>query len=238
MQLNTQPPEKVAINDGMFLAVNSIFWTFQGEGPFVGRPAVFIRLAGCNLQCPNCDTEYTNRISLGVGAILMKVHQLSEEARKNNPNDKILIVITGGEPFRQNLRPLIDLILSTGKYTVQIETNGTLYQDLPENVFIVCSPKTGNVHKSLAPRINAFKYVVDIETGVDEFGFPVKALGHPNSGSIYKPPPELKYVDIYIQAADSKDENINALNLELAMKVCQQYNRLLCIQTHKIINVE
>lgn len=238
MQTNNQLPEKVSIHDDVFLDVNSIFLTFQGEGLFAGKPAVFVRLAGCNLQCPNCDTEYTKRRKMTVGFIYADVLKLAKTALEGNPSEKMLVVITGGEPFRQNLKYITDLLISSNNFIVQIETNGTLYQEIHEKVFIVCSPKTGNVHKLLASRVNAFKYVVDVETGVDEYGFPVKALGHPNSGHIYRPPPELKFVDIYIQPADNKDHNTNELNLKLAMSVCQSYNRILCIQTHKIINVD
>ena len=54
MKTNTQEPEK--IDRDRHLDVHSIFHTIQGEGPYCGHPAVFIRLAGCNLQCPGCDT--------------------------------------------------------------------------------------------------------------------------------------------------------------------------------------
>ena len=65
MQRNTQPAEKQVKSSGLILAINSIFYTIQGEGPFAGSPAVFVRLAGCNLQCPMCDTEYTSRQQMG-----------------------------------------------------------------------------------------------------------------------------------------------------------------------------
>src|SRR3954467_9071958 len=47
-------------SDGNSLSIHSIFYTLQGEGPYSGCPAVFMRLAGCNLQCPGCDTDYTS----------------------------------------------------------------------------------------------------------------------------------------------------------------------------------
>ena len=55
-EFNGQPIEKVQRTFDGTLEVHSIFKTIQGEGPFCGTPAVFIRLAGCNLQCPWCDT--------------------------------------------------------------------------------------------------------------------------------------------------------------------------------------
>ena len=40
--------------------VNEIFYSLQGEGRWTGRPAVFIRMSGCNLSCPFCDTDFTH----------------------------------------------------------------------------------------------------------------------------------------------------------------------------------
>ena len=58
-KINSQAIEKSAHYTTRSYDVHSIFPTIQGEGPFVGQPAIFIRLAGCNLQCPACDTDYT-----------------------------------------------------------------------------------------------------------------------------------------------------------------------------------
>jgi organic radical activating enzyme len=234
--INLQPVEKRDYNTAG-LQVNSIFYTFQGESIFAGRPAIFIRLAGCNLQCPACDTEYTKREFMTVDEILDKIAELIVEPCKNNKTEKMLVVITGGEPFRQELKPLTDSLLSTNKFIVQIETNGTIYQDLDPRVFIVCSPKTGNINSKLEGRINALKYVVD-EGNVDTDGFPLFALDHPNSGCVYKPSEKLKYVDIYIQPADHKDPVKNNINLEVAKEICLKHNRLLCIQIHKQIGVD
>ena len=40
------------------MKVNEIFYSLQGEGRFTGRPAVFLRLSGCNQRCPFCDTRH------------------------------------------------------------------------------------------------------------------------------------------------------------------------------------
>ncbi|WP_404603863.1 4Fe-4S cluster-binding domain-containing protein, partial [Raoultella planticola] len=105
MKLNSQTPEKKDYQST--LEVHSIFSTIQGEGPFCGRPAVFVRLAGCNLQCPGCDTEYTqNRERLNYGSILQNI----EERLMSTSSNANLIVISGGEPFRQNIAPFCDFL--------------------------------------------------------------------------------------------------------------------------------
>src|SRR5271163_4878736 len=110
--MNLQLVEKVDIKDT--IEVVKIFKTIQGEGPFTGIPAVFIRFAGCSLQCPKCDTDYTtNRKTMTIDEIVKEVREY------NAP----LVVITGGEPFRQNVRQLVnDLFLFYFK--IQVETNG------------------------------------------------------------------------------------------------------------------
>ena len=155
------------------LKVHSIFKTIQGEGPFAGEPAVFIRLYGCNLQCPLCDTDYTSQyVDVNPEAILIAVSAFL------TPNK--LVVITGGEPFRQDIGPSVRLLLKA-KIRVQIETNGTLYlRGFPYwnlGVTIVCSPKTGKVNKKLALFIDAYKYVLHADTMADD-GLPIRALDH------------------------------------------------------------
>ena len=101
--MNQQPIEKQNLREDGILEVHSIFHTIQGEGPFTGQRAVFIRLAGCNLQCPLCDTDYTSsRWTAGPSSLLKYVREQADPGH--------LVVITGGEPFRQNLRPAVEEI--------------------------------------------------------------------------------------------------------------------------------
>lgn len=233
IQINKQPPEKQSNGDGATLQVNSIFYTIQGEGIFAGSPAVFVRLAGCNLQCPACDTEYTKRSEMSIYEISSKILQLLIESTNSNLTMRRLVVITGGEPFRQNLVPFTNLLLSMG-YLIQIETNGTLYQEIDKNIFVVCSPKTSSINQKLLPHISAFKYVVDYNN-IDSDGLPITALDHPSNGAVYKAP--LGKL-IFIQPADEKDNESNKLNIEAAKKSVMLHNRILCIQLHKLIGVE
>ena len=95
--MNTQAPTKRHKTKGGTLLVHSIFHTLQGEGPFTGVPAVFIRLGGCNLQCPGCDTEYSEGIALmTIEEIFAKITEVVNGAKTD------LVVITGGEPFLRN----------------------------------------------------------------------------------------------------------------------------------------
>ena len=79
------------------IKINELFKSIQGEGPYTGHPAIFIRLAGCNLDCIFCDTDFEYRRQASVEAIVEEVKQLSGGKVK-------LVVITGGEPFLQDLR--------------------------------------------------------------------------------------------------------------------------------------
>lgn len=232
--MNTQPIEKQTDALGA-LQVHSIFPTIQGEGPFVGRPAIFIRLAGCNLQCPLCDTEYTR------GRRIMGAEEIVDAV--NGHHDLLkhpLVVITGGEPFRQNITDLV-MRLREAKYDVQIETNGTLYlQDFPyELATIVCSPKAGKINHRLLRRpgaIDAFKYVVRWGE-IDTDGLPFEALHHPASPRVTRPP--IGFTGpVYVQPVDEKNDKLNALNLQAAVDSCMTHGYILGVQLHKIIGKE
>jgi organic radical activating enzyme len=144
-----------------------------------------------------------------------------------------LVVITGGEPFRQNLYALVETLQIRG-FVVQIETNGTLFEKLPEGVFIVCSPKTGTINRVLVPYLNALKYVISADD-VGEDGYPNHALGH--GKSLLARPPKNFEGTIYMQPQDDQDPIKNQANLEAAVRACFQTGNTLCLQTHKLIGV-
>ena len=102
------------------LSLSEIFCSLQGESTFVGLPCVFVRLAGCNLDCHYCDTEYARQDDDGEKVSI-------QEIVDRVSNYKVpLVELTGGEPLLQKetldlARQLLDM-----DYTVLVETNGSL----------------------------------------------------------------------------------------------------------------
>ena len=242
--MNLQPIEKLAYRNDGLLEVHSIFNTIQGEGPFTGQNAVFVRLAGCNLACPKCDTDYTSEREL-----MHPIEVFAKIKGFDAPNK--LVVITGGEPFRQNISELVVELIVKG-FKVQIETNGTLpppselFAELCAQLtyphaacFIVCSPKTGNVHKKLQPLICAYKYVksADETMYAPNDGLPAQALGH--TASPYLARPQVGFEGpIYIQPCDEQDEEKNSLNLKSCIDAVMEHGYTLQLQVHKLISME
>ena len=113
------------------MRINEIFYSLQGEGRFTGVPAVFVRLAGCNLRCPFCDTDFTS------------FTEMSEEdiVREVNGYPARHVVLTGGEPTLQLTDTLVARLHEAGCF-VQMETNGT--HPVPSGIdWVTCSPKAG-----------------------------------------------------------------------------------------------
>jgi 7-carboxy-7-deazaguanine synthase len=212
-----RPPEK---GDGSTLQVQAIFPTFQGEGPFVAIPAFFIRLGGCNLACSFCDTEFESFSPKSLADILAEIQQL----QLAHPHTS-LIVLTGGEPLRQPVLPLCEKLIALG-FTVQLETNGTLYQPLPREAMVVCSPKKGEhsyfpPHGSLLPRVDAWKILASKRLSYDFI---------PDFIPLHAP--------LYIQPIDEYDAAINAGNLQLARQlVAKRPHARVNHQLHKYANV-
>lgn len=233
MKLNSQTPEKKDYQST--LEVHSIFSTIQGEGPFCGRPAVFVRLAGCNLQCPGCDTEYTqNRERLNYGSILQNI----EERLMSTSSNANLIVISGGEPFRQNIAPFCDFLIEND-FDVQIETNGSMQipMELSQLVTVVCSPKTAKLHPSALHRANAFKYVMKAGNMREEDGLPLQALDHRATPYIARPHKSFRG-KIYLQPMDEQDVFKNFKNTKAVLDSAMKHNYTVQLQIHKLLNVE
>lgn len=124
------------------IRISEIFGpTIQGEGVLIGEPCIFVRTAGCDFRCSWCDSmhavdsSFRNRWNLySTNDIFNKIETLS----KNSP---LTIVLSGGNPAIQNLKPLINLGLKKD-YKFTIETQGSLYKDWFRLLdTIVLSPK-------------------------------------------------------------------------------------------------
>ena len=136
-------------------AVKEIYYTLQGEGVNVGRPAVFLRFAGCNLwsgreaerasaACRFCDTDFVGVDGPGGGSFPTAA-LLADAVDSTWPSEaeggNRFVVCTGGEPLLQLDSALVDLLQRRG-FQVAVETNGTVCP--PIGLDWVCvSPKSG-----------------------------------------------------------------------------------------------
>lgn len=224
--LNQQPPEKFLISDGEALLVHSKWNTIQGEGLFAGTSASFIRLVGCNLQCPLCDTDYTS---------VRKVETVDSIINWIEAQNHKLVVLTGGEPFRQNLEKLVMSLFHDSDKLLQIETNGVF---IPESfrtgdATVVCSPKTTKISKRAGEVVDAWKYV--LRAGYIDLldGLPISALGMNQS-----PSRPTNNSPIFVQPCDDKDPVQNRLNLKATVESCMKFGYRLCLQIHKIAEMD
>ena len=135
----------------MTYSVREIYYTLQGEGAQTGRPAVFLRFAGCNLWsgreadreaavCRFCDTEFVGTAGPG-GGKFVTAEALAAAVAGHWPatSDRRYVVCTGGEPLLQLDEPLIEALHAAG-FEIGVETNGTLAA--PTGIDWLCvSPK-------------------------------------------------------------------------------------------------
>lgn len=141
------------------LAVSDIFFTIQGEAEYTGHPSLFLRLQGCNVGCPWCDTKQTWNLDpakvVPLESVLDKRKESDEYAVASSEDvlgaikqyKPTRVVITGGEPCDQNIRPLAQELLKLG-IAVSVETSGTSEINLPADAWVTVSPKI-NMKKPL-----------------------------------------------------------------------------------------
>lgn len=231
--LNQQPAEKCEHTQGDYIDIHTVFRTIQGEGPFMGQPATFVRLAGCNLQCPLCDTNYTD----GRGTL-----DLQDAMKLVNTFfvPKKLVVITGGEPFRQSIGPFVRMLLDA-EYRVQIETNGTVYDESMEiNWFhpylsVVCSPKC-RIAPKLKPHISALKYILSADSVAPANGLPIHVLG---SGNGVPEAPWASFIGkVYVQPCYVQgDLEATNRNVQACIESVMRYGYTLSLQLHKVLDL-
>lgn len=173
-------------NAGDKVFVTSVFMTLQGEGPYRGEPAVFVRFAKCNLNCSFCDTWFDSGDWLTFDELETKIHNAVRDAYKpqnvpywlwNFDGEKTKLhcglVITGGEPMLQkNITKMLYHFNDTFDW-MQIESNGTSNQILPYGTTLVCSPKCSEKngkpikylepHKDVLARADCLKFVMNAD---------------------------------------------------------------------------
>lgn len=139
--------------------------TVQGEGFWVGALVDFIRLSGCPVQCPWCDTGYSDG-GKNTPRDLRPFAELLKELKSSR------VVISGGEPFvHKQLPNLVQVLLDTGRQ-VNIETSGAFWQDLPASTWITLSPKQHispnyPVEEQFWGRANEIKFVISTGQELD-----------------------------------------------------------------------
>lgn len=209
----------------MSYAVKEIYYTLQGEGANTGRPAVFLRFAGCNLWtgrekdrqnaiCRFCDTQFVGTDGPGGGSFDTP-HALADAvtAKWEGEATLKLVVCTGGEPLLQLDEPLIEA-LHRARFMVAVETNGT--QVVPRGIDWVC----------VSPKAEADLIV---KTG-DEL-----KLVYPQEGGDPERYGDLAFTHFYLQPMDGPDRERNT---ELAMAYCLAHPRWrLSLQTHKYLGI-
>ena len=210
----------------MTYAVKEIYYTLQGEGANTGRPAVFLRFAGCNLWtgreeeradavCTFCDTDFVGTDGPGGGKFAEPggLARAVAGAWTGNGDAARFVVCTGGEPPLQLVAPLVAALHAAG-FEIAVETNGT--QPPPPGLdWVTVSPKAG------APLM--------LETG-DEL-----KLVYPQAGAEPERFERLAFRHFFLQPMDGADR---LRNTELALAYCLAHPRWrLSLQTHKLLGI-
>lgn len=248
------------------LLVFSVFHTLQGEGPFGGYPACFVRFAGCNIGskaiCSFCDTKF--QFDQGKPESYEEIYERVKKEINGRPCN--LVVITGGEPFLQkNIIPFIEFLNAKG-FHVQVETNGTLFQPIPKTgtglrdaednaAFeimtntIVCSPKMqpsgkyADLRPDLFDRADVLKFVVE-KTGkfdyIPDYGFEFAKTGkkvYVSPINVYNRPVRDKEVPNLFNK-DLYNYELCQQNYSYAAELCVKHGFILNIQKHLLVSLE
>lgn len=211
----------------MSYAVKEIYFTLQGEGAHSGRPAVFMRMSGCNLWngreedrktaiCTFCDTDFVGTDGIG-GARFADAEALAKAARKcwdnKTTSARPYVVCTGGEPLLQLDDALIGALHKQG-FEIGVETNGTL--KAPGGIDWICvSPKGGAKLEQISG---------------DEL-----KLVYPQAGLTPQDFESLDFAHFFLQPMDGP---VRAHNTRAALSYCLEHPRWkLSVQAHKLVNM-
>jgi 7-carboxy-7-deazaguanine synthase len=216
-----------------------MFETIQGEGAHTGIPSIFVRLQGCPVGCPWCDTKHTWEIKEDLIVSSKEIIEQTEESETYFlSDDKELltlfekegyqakhVVITGGEPCMYDLRGLTTLLHDNG-FTTQIETSGTFEIFCDDRTYVTVSPKINmrggfEVLTSALERANEIKHPIAMQKHIDELD---ALLANVSS---------LEGKQVCLQPISQQPRAT-----ELAVKTCIARNWRLSLQTHKYIGIE
>ena len=152
--------------------ISEIFYSIQGEGRDIGRPSVFVRFIGCNLNCNFCDSKYALKSNNSNNMTSKQIFDTIKNFYTNSNKKNVNIIFTGGEPmlYQKSIAEIIDLLENDyfiENFNIQIETNGTI--PLKDERLRLCdfniSPKLSNSGNDLFLSINKkvifeFKHMV------------------------------------------------------------------------------
>lgn len=218
------------------LHVNEIFTTIQGEARFTGTPSLFIRLQGCPVGCPWCDTKHTWELEnekkvLSFQSMLSKLEDAPTYAEvlpeylfdycTKQPISHI--VITGGEPFMQDIQSFTKALCDSG-YKVQVETSGTRPIHCDDRTWITLSPKIDmpggfEICNESLRRANEIKMPVENQSDIIRLMALLKNADHPD-------------IDVWLQPV-----SMNQKATQLCVDSCIKYGFKLSVQTHKVANI-
>ena len=213
----------------MTYSVKEIYYTLQGEGAQSGRPAVFLRFAGCNLWsgreqhraeavCRFCDTEFVGTDGPGGGKFDSAAElavAVSELWPAEAEGDRPYVVCTGGEPLLQLDVGLI-AALHTAGFEIGVETNGTL--EAPDGIDWLCVSPKGS-----APLV---------QRSGDEL-----KLVYPQEEAEAQPEEftALSFSHFFLQPLDDADRDDNTRR---AIDYCLRHPRWkLSVQSHKVLGI-
>jgi 7-carboxy-7-deazaguanine synthase len=135
------------------MRVSEIFSSLQGEGVRVGVPMVFVRLAGCNLRCAYCDTDYARDPASGVEMSVPRVVEAVRALRATG-----WVCVTGGDPLYQGpeVYLLVEALGALG-YVVEVFENGSYdppewFREVDSWCVDVKCPSSGPSYGTFRPR--------------------------------------------------------------------------------------
>jgi 7-carboxy-7-deazaguanine synthase (Cx14CxxC type) len=213
----------------MTYSVKEIYYTLQGEGAQTGRPAVFLRFAGCNLWsgreqdrasaiCNFCDTEFVGTDGPG-GGKFGTAAELAAAVRAKWPQDNessaAYVVCTGGEPLLQLDAAAIEALHDAG-FEIGVETNGTL--PAPSGLDWICvSPKAAaSVVQTTGDELKLVYPQAEAEAQPERFA-------------------EMEFSHFFLQPKDCEDRNAN---VQATIRYCLEHPHWkLSLQAHKIIGI-